>query len=105
MSNERGADWTPTAGVDRERMPGVHLGWIVGSRKHSGATWHREGMAVLSLHRDGPHGYSAPTMAEAMRLLDMDTVHCVPLYRRLPSGPRPSLVHDAVAAIARAEGK
>lgn len=43
----------------------------------------------------------AETIREAMRLLDMDGVECVPLYRRMPRGPLPSLVLDATAAIKR----
>jgi len=95
-------EWLQTAGVDRDRMPGFHLAWLIGWKEHSGGTWHREGMAVLSLHNDGPHGYSWETMKEAMRLLDMDGVECVPLYRRMPASPLPSLVTDACAALANA---
>lgn len=81
--------WRDMAGVDRDKMPGVHLAYVVGWKEHSNAIWRRAGVALLSLHNDGPHGYSEPTINEAMRLLDMDGIDEIPSYRPLPSPPAP----------------
>jgi hypothetical protein len=79
--------WRTTEGVDRENMPGTHIGWLVGWKEHSGTTWRREGQAILTLNNTGHLGYSKETMKHAMWLLDMDAVDAVPLFRPLPSPP------------------
>lgn len=80
-------EWTPLEGFPRHALPGRHLAWIVGSCGHSGASWRREGCAILALSNDGPHGYSMATMRAAMRELDMQYVDAVTHFRRLPLQP------------------
>jgi len=83
----RASEWMPIAGVPRDQLPGTLIGWCVGYTEHSDARWRREGAAILTLHNDGPLGFSRETIRHARWLLDMSAIEEVTLYRSLPSPP------------------
>lgn len=87
-SSDEHSRWLPIAGVPRDELPGTLIGWCVGSKEHSDATWRREGQAILTLDNTGPLGFSLKTIQHARWLLDMDTIDTVSKFRRLPSPPQ-----------------